>query len=93
VHVPAQPLLTGPPLRDQVVAVIDEQLQLAQRLLTHPRTIEQRLLQRGSRDRERVDPVITSHVHVRVDAAAPSTVAAPAPTARPRRAALVRGCA
>jgi hypothetical protein len=57
VHVPAQPLLTAPPLRDQVVAVIDEQLQLARRLLAHPRTIEQRLLQRGSRDRERVDPV------------------------------------
>jgi len=31
--VPAQPLLAAAPLCDQVVAVVDQQLQLAERLL------------------------------------------------------------
>ena len=59
---PAQPLLAAATLRDQVVAVVDEQLQLAQRLLPGTRPVEQRLLQRRPRNRERVDPVgLTTH--------------------------------
>ena len=41
----------------QVVAVVDEQLQLPQRLLAGARTVGQRLLQRSSCDGERVDLV------------------------------------
>ena len=40
VQVPAQPLLAAAPLRDQVVAVVDEQLQLAQRLLAGTGTVQ-----------------------------------------------------
>jgi hypothetical protein len=40
VQVPAQPLLAAAPLRDQVVAVIDEQLQLVQRLLAGARAVK-----------------------------------------------------
>ena len=57
VQVPAQPLLAAASLRDQVVAVVDEQLQLPQRLLAGARTVQQRLLQESPCDRERVDPV------------------------------------
>ena len=56
-QVPAQPLLGPPPLVDQVVAVVDQQLQLAQALLTRPRMIEPRLAQRRPGDRECVDRV------------------------------------
>jgi hypothetical protein len=55
VQVPAQPLLCPPPLTDQVVAVMDEQLQLAQTLFTRPRMIEARLAQRRPGDGEGVD--------------------------------------
>src|SRR5581483_7970997 len=55
VQVPAQPLLSPPPLIHQVVAVIDQQLQLVQHLLARPRPVQTRLLQRGPRNRERVD--------------------------------------
>jgi hypothetical protein len=40
VQVPAQPLLAAAPLRDQVVAVVDEQLQLSQCLLAGTRTVQ-----------------------------------------------------
>src|SRR6266851_2544794 len=57
VQVPAQPLLAAAPLCDQVVAVVDDQLQLPQCLLAGARAVEPWLLQRGPRDRERVDRV------------------------------------
>jgi hypothetical protein len=57
VQLPAQPLLGAPPLVDQVVAMIDEQLLLAQRRLTRPRPIQLRLAQGRPGDRERVDRV------------------------------------
>ena len=54
---PAQPLLGSAPLVNEIVAVIDEQLQLAQRSLCGPWRVERRLPQSGSGDRERVDQV------------------------------------
>ena len=57
VQVPAQPLLAATPLGDEVVAVIDQQLQLAQRLLAGAWAVQPRLLQRRPGDRERVDRV------------------------------------
>jgi hypothetical protein len=57
VQVPAQPLLRPAPLVDEVVAMIDEQFQLVQRLLVLARPFESRLLEGGARDRERVDRV------------------------------------
>src|SRR4029453_8377179 len=57
VQVPAQPLLAAATLGDQVVAVIDEQLQLAQRLLARTGLVEPRFLERRPRRRERVDRV------------------------------------
>ena len=83
VQVPAQPLLAAAPLADEVVAVVDEQLQLSQRLLAGARTVEPRLLQRGPGDRERVDRVRLAARAVRGAAAALSAEAAPAPAARP----------
>ena len=49
---PAQSLLCPPPLVDQVVAVVDQQLQLAQAPLTRPRVIEPWFAQRRTGDRE-----------------------------------------
>ena len=40
VQVPAQPLLTAAPLRHQIVAVVNQQLQLPQRLLARARTVQ-----------------------------------------------------
>ena len=80
---PAQPLLAAAPLLDEVVAMIDQQLQLAQHLLAGARPVEIRLLQRGSRDGERVDRDPTCRVSGRGGAAARSTWAAPAPAAHP----------
>src|SRR4030095_15863318 len=57
VQVPAQALLAAAPLGDEVVAVIEEQLQLAQRGLLRPWPVEPRLTQRRPRDREGVDSV------------------------------------
>ena len=57
VQLPAQPLLGASPLVDQVVAMIDEQLQLAQRVLARPRMIEVRFAQGCPGHRERVDRV------------------------------------
>ena len=54
---PAQPLLRAPSLVDDVVAVVDEQLQLPRRLLAGARTVELGLLQRSPGDGERVDRV------------------------------------
>ena len=54
---PAQPLLGAPPLVDQVVAMVDQQLQLAQRRLTWARTIQVRFPQGGPCDGERVDRI------------------------------------
>src|SRR5207253_6306994 len=51
------PLLAAAPLRDQVVPVVNQQLQLPQRLLARARTLEQRLLQESPCNRERVDRV------------------------------------
>jgi hypothetical protein len=57
VQLPAQPLLGPPALVDQVVAMVDEQLQLAQRRFTRPWTIQLRFPQGGSGDGKRVDRV------------------------------------
>ena len=57
VQVPAQPLLAAPPFRDQIVAVIDEQLQLTQAGFLRPRPVEARFAQGGAGDGERVEPV------------------------------------
>jgi hypothetical protein len=50
-------LLAAAPLIDEVVRVVDQQLQLAQRLLTGLGTLQLWLVQCGSRDRDSVDPV------------------------------------
>jgi RimJ/RimL family protein N-acetyltransferase len=57
VQVPAQPLLSSTALVDEIIAMVDQQLQLPQPRLLRPWRVEQRLAQRGSRDRERVDQV------------------------------------
>ena len=54
---PAQPLLTAAALVYEVIAVIDQELQLAQPFLAWAGMIEPRLPQRRTRDRERVDRV------------------------------------
>jgi hypothetical protein len=51
--VPAQPLLAATPFVDQVVAVIDQQLQLTQPSLLGSWRVEQRLAQCRPSDRER----------------------------------------
>jgi hypothetical protein len=56
-EVPAQPRLAAAPLVDEVVAVVDQQLQLAQRLFAGARTVQLRFLQCGACDRERIDRV------------------------------------
>src|SRR4029453_10205540 len=43
VQVPAQPLLSAAPLVDEIVAVDDQQLQLAQALFAGPGSVETRL--------------------------------------------------
>ena len=91
VQVPAQPLLAATTLGDQVVAVIDQQLQLAQRLLARrvgrpaaaPAAPPWRPRARRSSQ--------TCRASGRAGAAAPSTSAAPAPAARPAQSASVRG--
>ncbi|MCP9488018.1 MAG: hypothetical protein MSC30_19440 [Gaiellaceae bacterium MAG52_C11] len=54
---PAQPLLGAAVFVDEVVAVIDQELQLTQPLLTLARVVEPRLLQRCARDGEGVDRI------------------------------------
>ena len=54
---PAQPLLGSAPLGDEIVTVVDEQLQLPQRLLAVTRPFQLWFLQSRPGDRERVDPV------------------------------------
>ena len=54
---PTQPLVRAPALVDEVVAVVDEQLQVAEDLLVRPRPAQLRLPQRRPGDRERVDRV------------------------------------
>jgi hypothetical protein len=57
VQMPAQTLMRPPPLIDEIVAVIDEQLQLTKRLFVGPRPAQLRLAQRRPRNGERVDRV------------------------------------
>jgi hypothetical protein len=54
---PAQPLLGPPPLVDEIVTVVDEQLQITEDRLARPRPRKPRLAKRSSCDRERVDRV------------------------------------
>ncbi len=54
---PAQPLLRPAALVDEIVAVVDQQLQLPVDLLVGPRPAQVRLAQRRACDRERVDRV------------------------------------
>jgi hypothetical protein len=53
----AQPLLGPPPLVDEIVTVVDEQLQITEDRLARPRPRKPRLAKRSSCDRERVDRV------------------------------------
>src|SRR6266498_2149955 len=55
VQVPTQPLLGTASLVDEIVAVIDEQLQVAEDLLPWPRPAQVGLAQRSPGDGERVD--------------------------------------
>jgi len=57
VQVPAQPLLRPPPLVDEIITMINQQLDLAVHLLTWLRPRQVRLAQRRPRDCERVDRV------------------------------------
>jgi hypothetical protein len=57
VQMPTQPLLGAAVLVDEIVAVIDQQLQLAVDLFVRPRPAQVRLSDRGSGDRECVDRV------------------------------------
>jgi hypothetical protein len=57
VEVPAQPLLTAAPLVDEIVAVSDQQLQIAQDLLVGARPCQIRFPKCGAGDGERVDRV------------------------------------
>jgi hypothetical protein len=78
VQVPAQPLLSAAPLRNEVVAVIDEQLQLPQPLLLGAWPVEARLAQRPpARSRARRSR-LTCRVCGRPAAPARSASAAPA---------------
>src|SRR5438067_1705321 len=53
----AEPLLTATAFVDEIVAVVDEQLQLAQPRLLEPRRVQHRLSKGGSSDGERLDQV------------------------------------
>ncbi len=55
VQVPAQPLLCPPALVDEMVAMVNQQLDLAMDMLTWLRPRQVRLAQRRPGDRERVD--------------------------------------
>jgi hypothetical protein len=57
VQVPAQPLLRPSPLVDEIIAINNEQLELAVDLLAGLRPRQVRLAQRRPGDRERVDQV------------------------------------
>ena len=84
---PTQPLLRPPSLVDEIVAVIDEQLELPVDGFVGPRAAQIGLSQRRPRDRERVDRVrLAARPAARV-AQAPSASAAPAPAPHRSRAA------
>jgi hypothetical protein len=83
VEVPAQPLLGSAPLVDEIVAVIDEQLQVTEDLLVGPRPAQVGLAQRSPGDGERVDRVRLPTRSARASLR-PSASAVPAPD--PRRA-------
>jgi hypothetical protein len=57
VQVPTQPLLGSPPPVDEIVAMVNQKLDLAVDPLVRPRPAQVRLAQRRPRDRERVDRV------------------------------------
>src|SRR5207244_3546283 len=56
-QVPAQSLLRPAALVDEILAVIDQQLEITKWLLIGPWPAQARLAQRGSGDRERIDRV------------------------------------
>ena len=56
-QVPAQALLRSAPLVDEIIAVIDEQLEIAEDLLAWTRPPKLRLAERCSRNGERIDRV------------------------------------
>jgi hypothetical protein len=89
-QVPAQPLLHPPPFVDEIVAVVDEQLQLPKRLLIRARPAGSNPARAAPPSRQqarRSDR--TCRVPCPHDAPAPSASAAPAPTLRRMRPALV----
>jgi hypothetical protein len=62
VQVPTQPLLRTTSLADEIVAMVDQQLQLAQPSLFGPWRVEPRLAQSSPSDGERVDQIrLASH--------------------------------
>ncbi len=82
---PAQPLLRAAALVDEIVAVIDQQLDLPVDVLVRPRPAQIWLPQRGSGDRERIDRVRLAASSGRRAAPARSASAAPAPASSPAR--------
>src|SRR5207248_1876458 len=72
VQMPAQPLLGPSALIDEIVAMIDQQLDLPVDLLALPRPAQVRLAQCRTRDRERVDRVRLAARPASAPARAPS---------------------
>ena len=57
VQMPAQPLLDSPSFVDEIIAMVDQQLQVPKQLLARARTTQARLSQGRSGDREGIDRV------------------------------------
>src|SRR5579859_6842466 len=91
VEVPAQPLLTAASFVDEVVAVVDQQLPLAQPRLLRPGRVEQRLAQSSTGDGERVDQIRLAAHPAPPPAPARSTSAAHARVAAAHAAASAPG--
>ncbi len=89
---PAQPLLGSPALVDEVVAVIDQQLQISEGLFVRTRgRLKLGLTQRRPGDRQERQSGQTCRVPDPRAAPAPSASAAPAPAAQQPRSAAARG--
>src|SRR5262245_20435898 len=57
VRVPTQPLLCPAPFVDKIVSVVDQQLQLPERMLVRPRPGQTGLAQRGTSNGKRLERV------------------------------------
>src|SRR5205814_3437303 len=87
---PAQPLLCAAALVDEVVAMIDQQLELPVDTLVWPRLAQVRLSERCPGDRERVDRVRFASGSSRPPLGGRSASAAPAPAPHRRSAIAAR---